>query len=751
MDIPTDFRRKMIIKLIEALRVSPSFGAISLAQLKEAVLNSEHQTFQQAKSMDEYVFYINEKLKKIKQSAPQRFEFKSDGKPEENHGVPRQDKEHGDTGSIINGNIPSHVKLKQMYSQEQALSSSGTKKKFDTFHASLNPNAARAMSVGKKPAKSTSNMFQAECHGSDMMQSGISSSCYAPSDHAYVRNDIGPKSMFPGSPGTQEDSSYRPSYGSPRPKDFVPFKSDYIPTMAGMPNKSPGPRGYSGQDLGYLREYYCEHPDPRYRGEFASQSPVARTGNLSSPGPRTDFGMGPGQRKAEFRRGYGCPSHYAAAHNDGAYSGPGSAEYAQSSASEYSKMPYHTRSPSMGKEGALPSDIRDGQGPKAFADRMKKGSGLDCATPNAQSSMASTPFHSSIQQPGHSMRHREAGLFREELEALDAYSSMQSARPESEVGRSASGMSMMYKDGKPMGNRHPPVEHGCHMSPHMSMPSASKSFVGNVNPSVMENGASKPYSIDPGSGASSKDRYSPNNFDVYQPAFSKPCDPMDAKLDVTRRAQKTEDEKREMMFNSLGKEFLKGKQPCSQASTECSVSIKESSIPMDGGSANNKDQKLSSPKQTLQSSDASEISSFLASDTALPFEPLRDSLDSDAEVPASLQSFLKNNNLSLKRIENKHAWRQLLGEALRKMEGTAVMTSRHGEIKSLLSKQREFLDYPFLDERDIEECSEYLSKGGGEVEYTQLIDRAIQAFTEKRKHDAGFVFNGNGDDKRSNK
>lgn len=74
MEITAEFRKKMIVLLIEALKESPSFCNFRLDQLKDAVLKSEHQTFQQSKSKEEYTFYINEKLKKIKNVSAQKFE-----------------------------------------------------------------------------------------------------------------------------------------------------------------------------------------------------------------------------------------------------------------------------------------------------------------------------------------------------------------------------------------------------------------------------------------------------------------------------------------------------------------------------------------------------------------------------------------------------------------------------------------------------------------------------------------------------
>lgn len=85
MDIPIEFRRKMIITLIEALKESPSFCNIQLTQLKEAVLNSENQTYQQSKNREEYVYYINEKLRKIKNTPSQKFEFRSDSSVSANY------------------------------------------------------------------------------------------------------------------------------------------------------------------------------------------------------------------------------------------------------------------------------------------------------------------------------------------------------------------------------------------------------------------------------------------------------------------------------------------------------------------------------------------------------------------------------------------------------------------------------------------------------------------------------------------
>ena len=67
----------MVMTLLDALKESPSFFNIGITQLQEAVLSSEEQTYRQATSRDEYVYFINEKIKKIKAVSKQKFEFKS--------------------------------------------------------------------------------------------------------------------------------------------------------------------------------------------------------------------------------------------------------------------------------------------------------------------------------------------------------------------------------------------------------------------------------------------------------------------------------------------------------------------------------------------------------------------------------------------------------------------------------------------------------------------------------------------------
>ncbi|KAM0679726.1 hypothetical protein GINT2_002136 [Glugoides intestinalis] len=126
MEISTDFRRKMILILIKALKESSSFSDISDSQLKEAVLNSEHQTFQQSKSKEEYIYHINEKLRKIKQSSIQRFDIQNEDRP-----LAQKINTGEEKLNIINGKLPPHVKVSQVYTQEGQHPAS---RKNDTFH-----------------------------------------------------------------------------------------------------------------------------------------------------------------------------------------------------------------------------------------------------------------------------------------------------------------------------------------------------------------------------------------------------------------------------------------------------------------------------------------------------------------------------------------------------------------------------------------------------------------------------------------
>lgn len=127
MTISTDFRRKMILKLIEALKESPAFTNLSLDQIKEAVLNSEHQTFQQSKSSDEYLFYINEKLKKIKQSSGGAVDSGS-----EQMSVETKDEK----SKVASSGFSMQAKMPQMYSQESA-STVASVRKMNNFSSSF--------------------------------------------------------------------------------------------------------------------------------------------------------------------------------------------------------------------------------------------------------------------------------------------------------------------------------------------------------------------------------------------------------------------------------------------------------------------------------------------------------------------------------------------------------------------------------------------------------------------------------------
>ncbi|KAI5148166.1 hypothetical protein ENBRE01_0154 [Enteropsectra breve] len=69
MYVSNEFRHKMIITLIETLKDSPSFCNIQFEQIKEAVLNCEQQIYGMCNNKEQYVFAIQEKLRKIKGTA----------------------------------------------------------------------------------------------------------------------------------------------------------------------------------------------------------------------------------------------------------------------------------------------------------------------------------------------------------------------------------------------------------------------------------------------------------------------------------------------------------------------------------------------------------------------------------------------------------------------------------------------------------------------------------------------------------
>lgn len=68
MEITTDFRKRMIIKLVEVLKKTQRFANIQFSLLKNIILNSEQQIFQKSKNKHEYEITINKKIDYIKLS-----------------------------------------------------------------------------------------------------------------------------------------------------------------------------------------------------------------------------------------------------------------------------------------------------------------------------------------------------------------------------------------------------------------------------------------------------------------------------------------------------------------------------------------------------------------------------------------------------------------------------------------------------------------------------------------------------------
>ncbi|ORD98416.1 hypothetical protein A0H76_2536 [Hepatospora eriocheir] len=67
MGIDTNFRKRKIIELIQALRESPTFCNVPLSIIKEAVLSSEQNIFNSSLNKNQYTSAILERLKRIKE------------------------------------------------------------------------------------------------------------------------------------------------------------------------------------------------------------------------------------------------------------------------------------------------------------------------------------------------------------------------------------------------------------------------------------------------------------------------------------------------------------------------------------------------------------------------------------------------------------------------------------------------------------------------------------------------------------
>lgn len=73
MEITIDFRKRMIIKLVEVLKKTQRFSNIQFSLLKNIILNSEQQIFQKSRNKHEYEIIINKKIDHIKLS---EYQFK---------------------------------------------------------------------------------------------------------------------------------------------------------------------------------------------------------------------------------------------------------------------------------------------------------------------------------------------------------------------------------------------------------------------------------------------------------------------------------------------------------------------------------------------------------------------------------------------------------------------------------------------------------------------------------------------------
>ena len=68
MQVTNDYRKRMVLEMMETLKEHPAYSTIQFSLIKEAVLNCEQKIFINSKNRQEYVIAINNKIEQIKQT-----------------------------------------------------------------------------------------------------------------------------------------------------------------------------------------------------------------------------------------------------------------------------------------------------------------------------------------------------------------------------------------------------------------------------------------------------------------------------------------------------------------------------------------------------------------------------------------------------------------------------------------------------------------------------------------------------------
>jgi len=729
MDISTDFRRKMIIRLIEVLKESPSFCNISLAQLKEAVLNSEHQTFQQSKSKDEYIYYINEKLKKIKQSSPKSVFLQNN--------MPNTDQRHENNQKIINGNIPPYVKVQQTYGQSFA-----PQNKFQAFTNQFD-NGKRSMDLNSNPSyqdKPAAFSYQASNQTANKYYSSSkefqSKNTQRPAENVYFE----PQHIFSGS---ENNYKYKPE----------------APAAAKEPAKFSNQNYNSAQSIAPIKarinsEIFQSSPRQKGCNQDMMRNSVARSPNMPLSGvpekklPCSNFYIAP-QESGDLRSvdpsakkhsmvndtQYG--SNFVRADTSRIQNKPVQ-KFDKKHNSNFREQNSEQLSDFLNRTDASPK--RNDEFYRSKYDSIKFPSefnGFDGHNGKSQK-MSIGDIHSDKFVPVNpGVRAKESLGFRN-VEYQECFASRQPEMPQKSINRSPSMDSEKYcfyvedlqgqrgspedsdlaalrdYSGRnlPFGNKtvKQPVK-AVASSRNIQFESETKLEMSGPKAGLQDLMFSKNFKLN-------EDQPTLKNFKnlIVDDAISYDKNAAEAKS----------------MFKQYSEDEIKPSKDKGIVELSVESATKASNLSCKEGKA--------AIKHT-------NIDYFFESNTKLPFEPLRDNFDleinSHPRVPESLKVFLDKNGLACKDVDCLKSWKTLFEQVFFMASNSEAQGEELSRMTYFVIKQKEFIEYPFLDLKMLQQFLEKLSEPKSKIEYEVLIEKAIQAYAKKKTMDKDFSLENN--------
>lgn len=741
MDISRDLRRKMIMKLIEALKESPSFCSISDSHLNEAVLNSEHHTFQHSKSKDEYIAHINEKIRKIKQSTVPRMprtEQQNEERINDSRTIAQKVFYEEDRSKIINGNIPSYVKVSQVYSHNHPPQPNSTSRKIDSFSIGLDrqkrmycPEKTVSVSQGSVPYPL-----------SDVPSEHLPNSPSYPTveQHYYSLQGYTPGLYDPNI----RDRSYTPQpQRSAAKHSSMAYSSYFCPASVNSKETMGCTRGGTG---------FYTHPS--FGEDLVSQVEVRAAKSKSETPNQSSFNQ---QDQTSMFSGQGTAVYFPDNPDLSAFSRSNERNMSQKNISQgfhnvdqkpfqcpvngnvqIGTNPYGGSDPLVGRAsfGANQGSRNTGQQKMAYMFASSDGKfKTDLYSDKFNTPRADLCFDKLY---GPFVKRSDPATPLSDLENDPRLVRNPSYRCDSGYDASSHMANTTISDrsaDKFKKNAQPGAMdtsiRGCNAAFEYSYnilnAPSNRSFVGNVNPGLLnQNSKTNVESKIP----------QMRNRQIEQHSQADE----DSERTLPSRTKPFNDKKSEELFRSFSEEFMKASKsfPNSQNFAQ--------GPPID-------DQELGAQKQGQeQAEDAEEQCTQLHSPTeAAQLSDTASSVSSelsdeyDDQIPERLQAFLDANRLALKEIESDEEWRALFSRVYQALKETESTIDPHFRAK--LEIQREFVEFPFCDESDLKGYLGFMESKKSpdhlkvsKDDYLDYIDKAIESISEKRKQGSGLCW-----------